>query len=167
MEATLLEEWIEKEKRVALLSKRRYLHFDRFIIFYKNQDQLIKQLQDIDQIATHAFYPFVSIAIDTPRLKLLIDSEGRKQRVHELKSRPIAYASHYDAYIYSWYATQLTDLYQKKLKSWGIEDCVLAYLKKDKSNINFAFEAFTAIKKLPQCAAIAIDLKSFFDTLDH
>ena len=167
MEATLLKKWIEKEKRVASLLKRKYLHFDRYIDFGKNQRQIISQLSNANSIEEHSFYPFISATVETPRYKPRINNNGEKTRVLESKLRPIAYASHFDALIYSWYSTILTDAYEGQLDSWEIRDCVLAYLETGKSNINYSFEIFSHIKGLPQCAAIAIDISSFFDNLDH
>lgn len=167
MEATLLEKWINKEKRVASLSKRKYLHFDRFIDFEKNQSKIIKALSNSKTIEEHSFYPFIKTAVETPRYKPRTDENGKKTRVIESKIRPIAYASHFDALIYSWYSTILTKEYEDQLDKWEIRDCVLAYLETGKSNIDYSFEIFNYISKLPRCAAIAIDISSFFDNLDH
>lgn len=167
MEATLLEKWIEKEKRVASLLKRKYLHFDRFVDFEKNQKKIITQLSNSKSIEEHSFYPFIQTTVETPRYKPRIDENGQKKRVMESKSRPIKYASHFDALIYSWYSTILTEEYENQLDEWEIRDCVLAYLETGKSNIDYSFEIFSHINQLPECVAIAIDLSSFFDTLDH
>ena len=167
MEATLLEKWIDKEKRVASLLKRRYLHFDRFIDFEKNQKKIIRELSNVKLIEEHSFYPFIKTTVETPRYKPRTDENGQKTRVLESKLRPIAYASHFDALIYSWYSTILTKAYEDQLDSWKIRDCVLAYLATGKSNIDYSFEIFNYISHLPQCAAIGIDVSSFFDNLDH
>lgn len=167
MEATLLEKWILKEKRVASLLKRKYLHFDRYIDFEINQKTLIKQLSNSSSVAKHAFYPFISTSVITPRYKAIKDEDGRKMRILEPKKRPIAYASHFDAFIYSWYSTVLSEFYQLKIKEWGIDDNVLAYIETGKSNIDYSFEIFSHIKSQSGCVAIALDLTSFFDNLDH
>lgn len=167
MEATLLEKWIQKEKKVASLLKRKYLHFDRFIDFEKNEKKLISKLSQSKLIKVHSFYPFIKTSVETPRYKPTIDEFGIKKRILESKLRPIAYASHFDALIYSWYSTILTKAYEDQLVDWGIKDCVLAYLETGKSNIDYSFEVFSHISKLSSCVAIAIDVSSFFDNLDH
>ena len=167
MEATLLEKWIKKEERVASLSKRKYLHFDRFIDFEKNKSKIISQLSKTDIIAKHPFYPFISSSVETPRYKQILNKDGTKSREIDIKIRPIAYASHFDALIYSWYSTVLTKFYEEKLEDWQIKDCVLAYLETGKSNIDYSLEIFSYIKSKGECVAIAIDVSSFFDNLDH
>lgn len=167
MEAALLQKWIEKEKRAASLSKRRYLHFDRRINFAANLDSLIDRLSNKDKMATHSFYPFVNTIIETPRYKTKLDTDGKRTKKIEIKARPIAYASHFDALIYSWYSTILTSEYESQLEQWGIKDAVLAYLETGKSNINFAFETFNHIFGKDKCVALAVDISSFFDNLDH
>jgi RNA-directed DNA polymerase len=168
MEATLIEKWIKKEERVASLSKRKYLHFDRFIDFEKNKLKIIKQLSNPDNIKKHPFYPFISSSVETPRYKQVVNEDGTKKRVIESKIRPIAYASHFDALIYSWYSTILTKQYEEQLEEdWKIKDCVLAYLETGKSNIDYSLEIFSYIKSKGSCVAIAIDVSSFFDNLDH
>ena len=37
----------------------------------------------------------------------------------------------------------------------------------EKSNIDFALDAFSEIASRPSCAVIALDIKGFFDNLDH
>src|SRR5690606_32944958 len=142
-------------KRVAFLSKRRYLHFDRRINFIANLDSLISRLSDKDIMAAHLFYPFISTIIETPRYKIKLDAAGERTKKIEVKVRPIAYASHFDALIYSWYSTILTREYEKQLGQWKIKEAVLAYLETGKSNINFAL------------VAVAVDISGFFDNLDH
>ena len=60
----------------------------------------------------------------------------------------------------------LTDKYEQKLKKWNIDDSVLAYLEKGKSNIEFAYEVFEYIKT-KNCVALTYDVNSFFDGLDQ
>ena len=65
-------------------------------------------------------------------------------------------------------------MYEDRLKILGIEECPIAYRqipksgsKGNKSNIDFAKDAFDEIKRLGNCAAIALDIESFFESLDH
>lgn len=168
----LLEIWEEKEEKAFLAKKRGYFHFDRRISFSKkNKANLKAFLRDTENVVSHSFYPFIQTTISTPRYKkvLIKDKNGdeKTERKFEIKPRHVAYAAHYDAYIYSWYSTILTSKYEKLIKEFGIEDNVLAYLEKGKSNIDFAFDAFSYIKEKGDCVALAFDVKGFFDSLDH
>lgn len=44
---------------------------------------------------------------------------------------------------------------------------MIAFRALNKSNIEFANEAFNSIKNRKECGAVALDLSKFFDTLDH
>lgn len=85
----------------------------------------------------------------------------------KIKSRPISYASHVDSNIYSYYAHKLSLEYERKIAEHDISDCILAFRKLNKSNIDFAREAFLEIKKIGNCTAIALDISGFFDNLCH
>lgn len=165
----LFTKWIEKEERASLGKKRRYAHFDPKIDFLKNISKLKDYFSNTQKVSIHAFYPFIKSDIIVPRYKKTgkLNENGKPIRKLEPKERPIAYASHFDAFIYSWYSTLLSDKYEQKTKDLGIYDCVLAYLEKDKSNIEFAHEVFEYIKSKGECVALAFDVSSFFDGLDH
>lgn len=169
LDAALFTKWIEKEKGAALSKKRRYAHFDPKIDFLKNISILKNFLADPKKVAVHPFYPFIKSDIIVPRYKKIgkLNDKGKQIRKLENKIRPIAYAAHFDVFIYSWYSTLLSEHYEKKTKALGIYDCVLAYLEKDKSNIEFADEVFEYIKAKGECVALAFDITSFFDGLDH
>jgi RNA-directed DNA polymerase len=165
----LIEKWRDKELKILDAKKRRYLHFDPRINFKKSQNSLIAFFQKGDNVAKHAFYPFIKASLITPRYKKT-DSSSTNEKVKrtvENKERPIMYAGHFDSFIYSWYSTLLTAKYESKIKENGIYECVLAYVEKSKSNIDFAYEAFTEVKTRGNCATIALDVKGFFDNLDH
>ncbi|MGV3596706.1 MAG: antiviral reverse transcriptase Drt2 [Bacteroidota bacterium] len=169
--AELFKIWEEKESKTLLSRKRRYYHFDRRISFAKNRLALKSYLGNSENIQNHSFYPFIHATISTPRYKKHttkdIDGKEKVERKFEIKSRNVAYAAHYDAYIYSWYSTVLTSKYEKIIEDYGIEDNVLAYLEKGMSNIDFAYDAFKYIKEKGNCAVLAFDVKGFFDSLDH
>jgi RNA-directed DNA polymerase len=164
----LFNKWVEKEKRIVLAKKRKYPHFDLRINFNKNISFFKSYFFDSKAVKKHAFYPFIRMIIDTPRYKKTGEIiNGKYVREVISKSRPIAYASHFDAFIYSWYSTLLTEKYETKIKELDIYDCVLAYIEKGKSNIEFAHSTFNYIKTKGQCVALAFDISSFFDGLDH
>src|SRR5690606_24117177 len=83
------------------------------------------------------------------------------------KVRPIAFASHVDSHIYSYYAQLLYNRYEQKIEEFGIGNSILAFRKLGKSNIDFALDAFKDIQKRGNCTAIAFDISGFFDNLDH
>lgn len=77
------------------------------------------------------------------------------------------YAAHMDAHIYSYYSHLLMERYSEILRQRGISDSVLAYRSLKKSNIEFAKEAFDAIRRIGDCTVLCFDVKSFFDKLNH
>ncbi len=92
-----------------------------------------------------------------------------KPDIHKVKakSRPIAYASHVDSLIYSYYCERISALYEAQLATRGLQQVVLAYRRfpGGKSNIHFANEAFAKIAEDAPCEAVALDIESFFDRL--
>lgn len=68
----------------------------------------------------------------------------------------------------------LSEKYELELKKYGIHESILAYRRIDtedgqggKCNIHFAREAFLKIRELENCCAIALDISSYFESLDH
>lgn len=166
---TLFNDWIEKEKRVSSAAKRRYPHFDQRININKNISFFKSYFSNAKNVEQHSFYPFIRMKINTPRYKKSeeLNEKGKPIRKVVPKERPLAYAAHFDAFIYSYYSTLLTQRYEAKTKKWSIYDCVLAYLEKGESNIEFAHSVFEHIKTKGECVALAFDITSFFDGLDH
>ena len=84
------------------------------------------------------------------------------------KDRPISYAAHKDAAIYSYYGHLLSGRYESELAAIGISDSITAFRPDTgRCNIDFAHEALEWIRNQGECVAIAFDIKSFFDNLDH
>lgn len=168
MEA-LLNSWIDKEVRASKSGKRKYPHFDPKINFNRNIAFFKSYFSKKENVEKHSFYPFIRMEIETPRFKKTgnYDKKGKPIRKITVKKRPLAYAAHFDAFIYSFYSTLLTNQYEKKIKKWGIYNNVLAYLEKDASNIEFAHEIFEYIKSKGESVALAFDVSGFFDGLDH
>ena len=90
-----------------------------------------------------------------------------------IKNRPIKYSSHIDSYIFAYYRELLSEKYESILQNRKLSDSVIAYRKipsvlkegTGKCNIDFAFEAFMEIQKRKDCAAITLDIESFFESL--
>lgn len=139
---------------------RGYLHFDHPVKFETAQ----KVVTSPKRVASHAFYPLINYVVESKKISK--DKKTKKVTV-KYKERPIAYSSHMDSHIYSYYALQLTNLYEAKLKEKNLSDSILAFRSLGKSNIDFAHEAFQKIKSTGECSAVALDFSKFFDTLDH
>lgn len=161
--------------------KKKYKHIDAPIQAYVQCDgkfprealRIINYITNPDRIATHSFLPFIGYDIKERRLSKIDKTKPKEQQVSIVKLRPIKYAAHFDSLIYSYYACLLYDLYEKKLAEFGLGDVVLAYRKskymdKIANNITFAKEIFDIIKsKNNNCLALAFDIKSFYDNIDH
>lgn len=140
--------------------RRRYLHFDSPIGL--RRARLL--VENINSVASHSFYPFIHYTISSSKLKR---DDATNILVKTDKDRPIAYASHLDAHIYSYYAWMLGERYEQIIKEKGLSDVVLAFRPLGKSNIDFAAKAFSEIRTRGPCTAVALDISGFFDNLDH
>ena len=170
MSIDLFTIWWEKESQKNLSGKRRYLHFDQKIDFSKREFFFKTFFSDrMETVGKHSFYPFIKMVIETPRYKKVESDKGKgdTQRKIVKKPRPLAYCAHFDALIYSYYSFVLTSAYVEKIKEWNIYDNVLAYIEKGKSNIEYALEVFNFVKEKSDCVALAFDITSFFDGLEH
>jgi RNA-directed DNA polymerase len=148
------------ELEVPWFRVRRYLHFDRPLSL-----EGVKSIVESPQrVAAHGFYPFICYELQSEKIKKC-KATGTLER--KIKTRPIAYAAHLDSHIYSYYSHILSDAYENKLIALGIQECVLAFRSLGKSNIEFAKEAFDCVKSARSCVVIALDIKGFFDSLDH
>ncbi|RUO48429.1 antiviral reverse transcriptase Drt2 [Pseudidiomarina donghaiensis] len=139
--------------------RRGYLHFDAPI----GAAKATKLVRNAKAVSKHAFYPLLRYDVIAKKLKR--NSNGNLKL--ESKVRHISYAAHADSHIYSYYASLLAEAYERKLASLGLSECVLAFRKLGKSNIEFARDAFTEISNMGRCSAVAIDISKFFDTLNH
>ena len=151
---------------VGLTSRdlKHYPHFDAPIPISEIRSLVSNPLR----VAENKFYPF-----------LLYHEEWMPYRSEDIparvrKSRPIRYSARRDAYIFIHYRKVLASLYEAKLLDMGISHCPIAYRKIPKANgaggkcnIDFAKDAFDQIDKLGNCVATALDIKSYFENLDH
>lgn len=158
IELTDSVDWKPREKDL-----KSYPHFDG----YRSAEDASALACDRDAVASHAFYPF--ILVNTSWTKFA--KKGQKGKV---KIRPIRYACRSDAYIYTKYRHELSPHYEAMLTSAGLDQSIIAYRRiektdsnKGKCNIDFAKEAFDEISKQKNCYVIALDISSFFETLDH
>ncbi|KOH43675.1 reverse transcriptase domain-containing protein [Sunxiuqinia dokdonensis] len=162
---------------------RGYRHIDSKITISEKRI-VLRKLSNPKYIAKHAFRPLIYKTLSERKYKKLKDSEGVYYRSHferdtgesTKKVRPIHYACHLDAQIYAYYNHKiLSSPYEDLLRATpGLSDCISAYRSipapegfRNKSNVHFAKDAFEEVRQRGECIAIALDVKSFFSTLDH
>ena len=145
------------ERKWGWFQSRRYRHFDYPI----SAESAMRLVTNPNLVARHAFYPFISIVHETRRYR-------PKEHKTKVKPRPIRYACHADSAIFSYYAKMLSDAYESRIRNEPFSSSVIAYRKLGgKTNVHFAAEAFADIRRIGDCIAIGMDIKSFFDSLDH
>ena len=149
--------------RLEARKLKRYPHFDSDI---SAADAEIL-VQNSEAVASHSFYPFM-------RYIERWNKWSEKGHKGKLKERPIRYAARRDSYILSYYRHLLSVRYEPILKKLDLSDAVLAYRRipdqesgRGKCNIHFARDAFQKIINLGQCSVVALDISSYFESLDH
>jgi len=159
--------WIKKQKellrgkpRAGIKPKRKYLHFDNRIS--KLTPEILSGVFDLSSVARHSFYPFIGYTQTSRRRKKTEKFTGYKK-----KERPIRYAAHYDTLIFSWYAYQLSSLYEQQLRKYDLEQTVLAYRSGNGSNVDHACLAFRNIQLMRNANVVCADISGFFDNLAH
>ena len=161
------QEWknqIKPDKKV-----RNYQHIDNPLDL-ENQEVFQKVVSVIEDIKNHQFLPFIKK--NKIEIRFRKNKTGKVQRSQKI--RPIMYACHMDAHIYSYYNFIFQNIYENYLKKKDIGDLVIAYRKiedkktgKGKSNIHFANEVFEHIEKQDECVVITHDIEGFFDNINH
>lgn len=170
--------WDEYSKKVEDgFVLKTYPQFDPYFDFPKEKHHLKKLLSDFSmkRMKNHNFLPLVKILQKTPRYKWQEDEELSSGGKYELetKIRPISFASHFDTYIYGFYSFALNKVYQEYIHNNRFQEVVLAYRNdlKGNCNIQFAKEAFNQVKlaysQNRECSVIALDIKGYFDHIDH
>tara|TARA_R110001592_G_scaffold57323_6_gene174315 strand:- start:214 stop:1752 length:1539 start_codon:yes stop_codon:yes gene_type:complete len=169
---------------------KRYPHIG---LPLKNRDREVwieDYVKNPTKIAEHSFLPFIHKTSLVKKFRKNYNSEdgelikifkGRKKIFREgnEKKRELFYASHLDSLIYSYYAFELSEKYEKKLDEFNLKDVVNAYRSvpinsllidgPNKCNIDFANDIFKYIisYKENDFSVISFDISSFFDNLDH
>lgn len=184
----LWEAWSSQEEKLYKITrdksgnsqpkylKKNYLHFDAKFWFPDRKEEIKKILQqglkEYDRknktYNWRAFRPFLKILVKTPRYKYQSDISSFEL---ETKIRPICFASHVDSLLFGFYSFAITKKYEDyiSMPDSNIGECVLAYRSDldGKCNIQFAKEVFELTKKRGQCSVIALDIKGYFDHIDH
>lgn len=143
-----------------IFASRHYIHFDEPVL----QSEARRIVLDPQIVASWPFMPFIRLDLKARKVK----KHPGGVLVPTPKVRPVHYASHKDAAIYSYYGYVLAAKYDQKVAEYGISQCAIAYRPSSgRSNIDFAKEVFDWISLCGDCVALAFDIKSFFDNLDH
>ena len=152
-----------KTWQVTSQDLKKYPHFDAFV----SPDKATDYVTNREHVSRHPFYPFIHYKQRWTRF-------APKGQNGVVKERPIRYAARLDAHIFSYYRHILSELYEAELARAELDGCVLAYRhipisggRGGKSNVHFAADAVRKIKELGDCCAIALDISSFFESLDH
>ena len=133
-----------------------YAHFDLRVSL--SMPSIRKYVMDRAKVVTHSFYPFIHFEKKNSRY----GKKGPK------KPRELYYCSHLDRCVYQRYAFLLNYQYNIWACENNIDDVAIAYRDKlGKNNIDFAKDAFDAIRSFPQCFILVGDFTNFFDNLEH
>ena len=155
---------------------RTYLHFDTPV------SKAVAEKIAIDPIlvARNPFLPFILTIAETQKIR---KKEGGGVEKLPPKKRPIAYAGHKDAHIFSHYSSMLQDRYEELLAERGLGRAITAFRSIKASqgtphragapkesgccNIDFANEAFEFIRTHLPCYVVASDISDFFNQINH
>lgn len=161
---------------------KKYPHIGRPI---KNKDynRIKRYVENPDKVRTHSFLPFIHKTILKRRFRADVNNlkenpSGKRQRIKDKpKERPIFFASHLDAMIFSKYNNILIDAYEKYIEDEPFNESIVAYRKipvikgkkGNRCNIDFTKTAFEYIKSNQdrKLTVIVADITSFFDNLNH
>ena len=152
-------------------SPRGYSHFDE----PKNSaTKAAEILSKEDYVSRHGFYPFIHFVVK--QRKIIKSETDKTSKVKEIniKVRQLAYCSHVDRYIYSFYARKINARYNKWSSVNNLDNNIVAYRYSDRSNIfskknniTFAKNVFEFIHDHLPCKVLVSDFEKYFDTIDH
>jgi len=111
-------------------------------------------------VKRHSWSPLISY---TKRQKRYRPGIGKT----DFKERSIMYASHRDACILSYFASELTGVLDERYAASGLGESVIAYRKLGKANYDFSAVALAYAHANAPCVALCFDVTGFFDSLDH
>lgn len=143
-------------------SRKPYLHFDEPL----GEAAALRYVSDPGSVARHCFYPLLSYVLSSPRIKKLSPG-GSEPFERSRKDRPIAYPSHKDGYIFSYYKHILEPVYEHWLREQGLGESVTAFRKTGENNVSLAARAIRFIRDNPDCRILATDVEGFYENLDH
>lgn len=144
---------------------KKYIHFDSQL----HPEKVFQYVTCSKKVERHSFYPFIQFQVKSKKIGIKLDSNNKKNLEIKIKTRPIKYASHIDSHIYAYYSHLLNNYYENTLSKESLSTNILAFRKisNSPSNIHFAKDVFDEIKIRQNCSVLCLDIKSFFDELDH
>lgn len=176
---------MKKKKEKDWFKDRGYPHFSNKTPKSVRKN-VLKYISNPNKVAIHSFLPLIFKEIKQRRykeseIKGVLRRSHKKQNkegeiVSNTKIRPILYATHIDAHIYSYYTQKIIGpKYEAYLeKNQILSDSITAYRRiktedklKFKNNVHFAKDVFDEIKKRENCVALVLDIENFFPTLNH
>lgn len=152
---------LDKEKYLT----KTYLHFDHKVKIEKAESYVTNPVR----IAEHSFLPLIHY-VSSFQKNIGEKNPEYSNRPVKSKNRDIMYASHWDSFIYKYYAETLNDSYYNDFcLSNEIDQCVTAYRnnKHGKSNIDFAAEVINQIVEYGEAYILVGDFTEYFDKIDH
>lgn len=180
------DEWIAFEQERSrnhqskeFIGDRAYRHLDaripRTMLESNEAFKLIDTLTSPAKLQKHSFYPFLRKDKKVRRFTREYGADGTSRVKIDQKIRPIMYASHKDACIYGFYAYMLKEKYDKLIDNTALDKSIIAYRRiprddnsgRNKSNVDFSNDVYTAIKEKDECAVLCVDIKGFFDNMRH
>lgn len=139
--------------------ERNYIHFDLPL----NEADRTGIAFTNEEILRHSFWPLLGFTSVERRAKK--DNTGKL--VVEDKERPIKFGSHGDAALLEWYTHTLSRKYEAYLSDKEFSSSILAYRSGLGDNIDQAKSLFNEIRDRQNCVAVAVDIKGFFDHINH
>ena len=138
---------------------RSYRHFDLPV-----GEKFAKKVMNPNFVLNHSFLPLLHYTKSEKRYKKCPKTGAR---TITSKDRPIKYASHRDACILSFYASNMNTLLEAHYDAKDLSDSVLAYRALGRGNYDFSAEVLAFAKTNAPVTILAFDVSSFFDNLDH
>lgn len=138
---------------------RGYRHFDLPV-----GEAFAEKVTNPAFVLKHSFLPLLHYTKSEKRYKKCPETG---KRTITTKDRPIKYASHRDACILSYYASEMNKLLDAHYDSAGLSDSVLAYRALGRGNYDFSAEVLAFAKDHAPVTILAFDVSSFFGNLDH
>lgn len=138
---------------------RNYRHFDLPV-----GEKFAGKVMNPAFVLQHSFLPLLHYTKSEKRYK---KCPKTGIRTITTKDRPIKYASHRDACILSYYASELNKLLDAHYLAAGLSDNVLAYRSLGRGNYDFSAEVLAFAKDHAPVTILAFDVSGFFDNLDH
>lgn len=178
------QEWIDSETRrqrtkkqfqKKFIGSRGYPHFDTLINLFNSEHigKLQKLMASEVAILRWKFMPFVRKDQRNRRYRHKpvsyqpVRHRNQKKYTH-IKSRPIMYASHYDACLFAFTNFILSKPYEDELVNRGLEKNVIAYRSiAGSNNVTYAKQAFDYMQSKDEFACLLIDIRGFFDNIPH